>query len=491
MKESSTPVAPSEQTLVVTRTLKNPSRGEDVSLLQTRLQQRGYLTTKQIDGIFLSITEEAVKKFQADNALTVDGIAGAITLEKLNMRVEKITVPPQTPHEKGTVGWYEEMFAKLTYDAGYETKIQNAAKRCIANFNRYAEVAKQIWPNFKMIPGKQIEPWMFVAGLHNMEASGNFAGVLHNGEKIIGTGKKTSLVPAGRGPFKTWEDSAIDVLKNLKNLDKITDWSIGNILKQAEIYNGTGYLKYHPNENTPYLWAMSNINDGKGKYTSDGKYSETADANGQVGFATLCCEILLQLSPTQKTPVPVEVGNFETQVMKKNSSLDRRMVHKTALALEKYKEVISNDSYALMINFGLNETNARLYVLDLKTMDVVYARQVAHGSNSDPDKDGLPTKFSNINGSHQSSLGPVLIGNMFSNPKWKFCRLLMGLDPVLNGLIRKREIIMHTSTYVKDDFGKPIGDSWGCPAISEKTGKDIMGIIGGALLYIWAPELEA
>ncbi|MGA1801493.1 peptidoglycan-binding protein [Rhizobium sp. HT1-10] len=107
-------------------------------------------------------------------------------------------------------------------------------------------------------------PWDVIAVIHSRESSCNFAGVLHNGEHIIGTGRKTTLVPKGRGPFGTWEDAAIDALMNCAPYaGKNTDWSLANTLDLLESYNGLGYRK--KGLPSPYLWA------GTGQYTS-GKY---------------------------------------------------------------------------------------------------------------------------------------------------------------------------------------------------------------------------
>lgn len=56
-------------------TIKMGSRGSDVIYLQQRLTAKGYGVGK-IDGIFGIKTLEAVKAFQAENGLTVDGIVG-------------------------------------------------------------------------------------------------------------------------------------------------------------------------------------------------------------------------------------------------------------------------------------------------------------------------------------------------------------------------------------------------------------------------------
>lgn len=62
-------------------TLKNGSRGEGVKWLQYALKRLGF--GLNIDGIFGTKTEEAVKAFQAERSLAVDGIAGPITRAEL------------------------------------------------------------------------------------------------------------------------------------------------------------------------------------------------------------------------------------------------------------------------------------------------------------------------------------------------------------------------------------------------------------------------
>lgn len=64
-------------------TVRYGSRGEDVTFLQQRLTAKGY-GVGTIDGIFGNKTLEAVKAFQAENNLTVDGIVGTNTWKKID-----------------------------------------------------------------------------------------------------------------------------------------------------------------------------------------------------------------------------------------------------------------------------------------------------------------------------------------------------------------------------------------------------------------------
>ena len=67
-------------------TLSQGSRGQEVIKLQQALKDKGYDIT--VDGVYGAKTREAVIKFQKDNGLTPDGIAGANTLSKLNLNVQ-------------------------------------------------------------------------------------------------------------------------------------------------------------------------------------------------------------------------------------------------------------------------------------------------------------------------------------------------------------------------------------------------------------------
>lgn len=64
-------------------TLKKGSTGNPVRRLQKRLTLGGW-DTGGVDGVFASSTETAVKTFQGDNGLTVDGIVGPNTWAKVD-----------------------------------------------------------------------------------------------------------------------------------------------------------------------------------------------------------------------------------------------------------------------------------------------------------------------------------------------------------------------------------------------------------------------
>ena len=63
---------------------KYGSRGDEVRQIQTKLKRWGYYNGN-VDGIFGSQTQEAVRYFQRKNGLTVDGIAGPATLKAMGI----------------------------------------------------------------------------------------------------------------------------------------------------------------------------------------------------------------------------------------------------------------------------------------------------------------------------------------------------------------------------------------------------------------------
>lgn len=173
--------------------------------------------------------------------------------------------------ERGSPDWYEAMFkqAYLTDNRKEQERLNWYVNKLIDNIDKY-----------KQVELKTRVPWYLVGAIHGLEASFNLKTCLHNGDPL---GKKTVHVPAGRGPFYTWEQAAIDALEyeGCKNIEK---WGVGEVLKFAERYNGTGYLKR--GLMSPYLWSCTNKYSGYGKYVRDHVYDPTAQ-DDQAGVAAV------------------------------------------------------------------------------------------------------------------------------------------------------------------------------------------------------------
>jgi lysozyme family protein len=93
--------------------------------------------------------------------------------------------------------------------------------------------------------------WLFIAVSHYRESSQNFARSLAQGDPI---NKVSVHVPAGRGPFASFEDAAVDALVDCAPHASLnTDWSIGGMLTLLERFNGLAYA--NAGRPSPYVWS--------------------------------------------------------------------------------------------------------------------------------------------------------------------------------------------------------------------------------------------
>src|SRR5438046_131278 len=72
-------------------------------------------------------------------------------------------------------------------------------------------VAPDARARYQAVAARTGVPWAVIAVIHERECSQDWTGNLAQGDPW----SKVSIhVPAGRGPFKSWEDAAIDALVN-------------------------------------------------------------------------------------------------------------------------------------------------------------------------------------------------------------------------------------------------------------------------------------
>lgn len=160
--------------------------------------------------------------------------------------------------------------AKLTR----KTLSDNVAKSLVAAKKRY-----------QAVEAKTGVPWFVIAVIHERESSQNWGRSLAQGDPW----NKVSIHrPAGRGPFGSWEEAAIDALVNCHPyLAKRKDWSLAGILIALELYNGMGYASR--GVPSPYLWAGTNQYKA-GKFVADGRY-DAGHVDQQLG----CMAMLMSM----------------------------------------------------------------------------------------------------------------------------------------------------------------------------------------------------
>jgi len=133
----------------------------------------------------------------------------------------------------------------------------------------YAGIAKALVdakPRYQAVEAKTGVPWFVIAVIHMRESSQNWGRSLAQGDRWD---RVSVHVPAGRGPFNSWEEAAIDALVNCGPWLARKKWrDAGEILTNIEQYNGLGPYRVH-GVPSGYVWAGTDQYT-KGKYVEDG-----------------------------------------------------------------------------------------------------------------------------------------------------------------------------------------------------------------------------
>src|SRR5690606_1728785 len=153
----------------------------------------------------------------------------------------------------------------------------------------------------------------------------------------------------------------------------------------------------------------------------------------------------------------------------------------------KDSQKISEESSVLSIaDFSQSSKKKRLWIVDLKEKTLLLNTWVSHGRGSGGD---VPTKFSNINNSHQSSLGFYVTGEVYSGKHGRSLRL-DGMDSGFNSNARQRAIVLHGASYVSPQAIKSLnrlGLSHACPAVPLELTNEIIDLVKNkTALYIHA-----
>lgn len=167
--------------------------------------------------------------------------------------------------------------------------------KLLRDFNSVARRLIAAKSHYQAVSNHTGVPWPFIAVVHEREASQAWDRQLAQGDPL---NRPSIHVPAGRGPFSTWEAGAFDALVHCAPFAALNkDWSIGSLLAKLEEYNGLGYAegptthfadgtirKYQPTA-SPYIWAGTD-QYVSGKYVRDGVYDPNF-VDRQLGCAGL------------------------------------------------------------------------------------------------------------------------------------------------------------------------------------------------------------
>lgn len=172
-------------------------------------------------------------------------------------------------------------------------------------------------------------------------------------------------------------------------------------------------------------------------------------------------------------------------------TLDRKVLQRAvaamACALDKGADAAGR---LAIIDFSLPSSEQRLWIFDLEGRELLLHELVAHGEGSGQN---LASRFSNITGSHQSSIGLFRTSESYYG-RHGYSLRMDGLEQGVNDRARDRAIVIHGADYVDpawiDRQGR-IGRSQGCPAVRQEVAEQVVDTLkDGQFLFSWYPDPE-
>lgn len=145
-----------------------------------------------------------------------------------------------------------------------------------------------------------------------------------------------------------------------------------------------------------------------------------------------------------------------------------------------------------VIDFALHSVHPRLWTIDLSDGSLLFAERVTHGEGSAAADPAWAERFSNVEGSHMSSLGLMKTARRYDSASNGLSLRLDGLEPGFNDQVRNRAIVVHSDAYASPTFvaahGR-MGLSWGCQVIDPaQIAPFIDTVEDGALMWTHFPD---
>ncbi len=150
--------------------------------------------------------------------------------------------------------------------------------------------------------------------------------------------------------------------------------------------------------------------------------------------------------------------------------------------------------FLYFVDYGLSSTKPRGYVFDMVAKTIVDGPfMVAQGRGSSPNKDGVPTIFSNQSGSAATSLGLYVAREVYSftghtgGQAYSSVGLrLDGKSPGFNDKAFGRGVVAHGAPYVT---ATRAGRSEGCPALEPARAQRLLPMLAnGGVVFLFAPH---
>jgi hypothetical protein len=152
--------------------------------------------------------------------------------------------------------------------------------------------------------------------------------------------------------------------------------------------------------------------------------------------------------------------------------------------------------FLYFVDYGLPSTEPRGYVFDMQKLTIVEGPfTVAHGRGSSRTQYGVPTRFSNAQGSAATSLGLYIAENTYEFRGHTGGRVyssvglrLKGVSGNFNDNALARGVVAHGAPYVTPDKA---GRSEGCPAMEQERARRVLPELAhGGMVFLFAPDGE-
>lgn len=146
---------------------------------------------------------------------------------------------------------------------------------------------------------------------------------------------------------------------------------------------------------------------------------------------------------------------------------------------------VHNPDVLTIVDYSVSSAKDRLYVINLKTGNILLALPVAHGKSSG--RGPYATQFSEQGGSLASRIGVFVTAYTYYGEHGYSLRI-RGLEDSNKDALA-RNVVVHSAYYVTPEFIKAngrAGNSWGCFAVDPKRSKQLIDYIkDGSVLYAY------
>ena len=198
--------------------------------------------------------------------------------------------------------------------------------------------------------------------------------------------------------------------------------------------------------------------------------------------------------PAAKSKVVTALESFQGAVRPLSSSRALQDAFRSYFAYKSAHPEEVRKPLLYFVDYGLPSSTPRGYVFNMESLRIVDGPfMVAHGRGSRATKSGVPTLFSNREGSYATSLGLYVAqetyqfhGKTAGRSYGSVGLRLQGVSEGYNDNARERKVVAHGAPYVTPTRA---GRSEGCPAMEQTRARKLLPeLANGGMVFLFAPD---